>query len=145
MLKTSHKLIIIITFALLAIFFVGFLFFQFTKGSAKLSQVADHKAVIKPSIETPVDPIKLESDYKTKSNEILSEYLRDADENNQNLATTTEQAQSALLNLSLPPQYKERHLAEVLLLGEIAELAKSGNTVAVERKIKELRDFFEKK
>lgn len=143
MLKMAHRFIIIVVLALLAIIFVSILSFQYINGSKKISQVAEYKEAVKTTIETPVDPIKLENDYKAKSTEILSVYLANADAKNQNLVSTTEQAQSALLNLSLPTQFKERHLAEVLLLGEITELAKAGNTIAVERKIKELKDFFE--
>lgn len=141
MLKNSHKLIIVLVLILVSFGVVGFLFLQFINGTSKVAQVVEHKTAIKTEVP-PIDLAKLETDYLTRSSEILSDYLAIADVKDPNLTTTTEQAQSALLNLSLPTAYKERHLAEILLLGEISTLSKNNKTTATNNKIQELKEFF---
>lgn len=140
MLKASDKIIIIAVLFLVTIFFVGLLIFQYFRGTAKLAQVAENKNIIKQ--EEIIDLAKLEADYQIESDRIMIDYLAQIEVENADLIQLTEKAQADLLNLSLPAQFKERHLAEVLLLGEIADLAKKEKTALADKKIQELKNFF---
>ncbi len=94
--------------------------------------------------QKPIDVERLNEDYLSQSSQIITEYLAVASSTNPNLAVLSHTAQASLLNLTLPAQYKARHLAEVLLLGEIADLISNGNPKNADKKINDLRQLFEK-
>lgn len=97
------------------------------------------------TVVTAVDTAKLNEEYLAQSSKIITGYLAVASSTNADLPTISKTAQTDLLNLTLPKQYRAKHLAEVLLLGEIADLALSGNPKTATKKIADLKEIFEKK
>ena len=86
-----------------------------------------------------VDLVKLKEDYRRQSVQILRSYLAQKDLSLPALAQASLKAQGELLNLILPAEDKESHLSEILLLGEIANLAESGNVASVSVKLDQLK------
>lgn len=114
--------------------------------------VSDMKQVVNQSPISPktdavtaVDSAKLNKDYLVQSSKVITDYLAVANSANVDLPALSQTAQADLLNLTLPAQYRAKHLAEVLLLGEIADLMVSGNPKTATKKIADLKEIFEKK
>lgn len=93
---------------------------------------------------TPVDQSKLADDYKVASDKILAEYLSAVANEPTRLADLTDNARNYLLELTLPAEYKEKHLSEVLLLGEISEMSRSGKASEAQAKYLELKALINK-
>mgnify|MGYP006910161772 CR=1 FL=1 len=91
--------------------------------------------------QSNIDLSKLETDYLSQSQSLVSEYLTQASVAGADLAVLSSDYQAKMLALTLPARYKESHLAQVLLLGEIAELSQDGKTNQAISKLEALRNF----
>jgi len=88
-----------------------------------------------------VDLAQLEAEYAGASRSLMNEYLIQALVADADLLVLSQDYQAKMLALSLPAKYKESHLAQILLLGEIAELAQEGQTAQALEKVQTLKDF----
>ncbi len=94
------------------------------------------------SLQRTVDPVQLSETYKAQSSKIISDFLEASGNNGTGIGLLALQAQQKMLALSLPVQFKQKHLAEVLLLGEISDLSASGHNDQAVAKVDELRRIF---
>jgi hypothetical protein len=137
---TARKVIIGCLIGLLLVAGIWFWVAKYFEAFSDMSQIVSNN----PLNQKVADSVKLSDDYQTKSTKILSDYLITT-ATTADLVTLSNNAQAELLNLTLPNEYKEKHLAEVLLLGEIADLAKAENETAAAKKITNLKELFETK
>ncbi len=91
------------------------------------------------SVIKAIDQAKLAADYKAASDKIFAEYIAAVSADPKKIASLSSGAKNALLGLTLPSEYKDRHLSEVILLGEIASLSQSGKTSEAEAKLSQLK------
>ncbi|MFA5048853.1 MAG: hypothetical protein WC516_07560 [Patescibacteria group bacterium] len=139
LLKTTvgHK--IVIGF-LLAIVFVGgisYYLYRYYEIFSEMGQQASRN----PLQQQAVDLDKLEQAYRDAFTQIINSYLSLAESNVANLSEQSAQAQQQLLALKVPPSddFRSKHLATVLALGEIERLAKSGQQDQVTTELTELK------
>jgi len=86
-----------------------------------------------------VDSVALSESYKAESDRIVADFLAAAQSGTAGVSDLASKAQKDLLALSLPAQFKAKHLAEVILLGKIADSAAAGKIKELESEINELR------
>jgi len=137
---TGHKIMIGCIIALFCIGGIWLLINKYMQAVADVSQVVNKN----PIGQKAVDLAKVEGDYLSKSTKILDDYFLAVDSGQADIIGLSKKAQTDLLNLTLTAQYKEKHLAEVLLLGGIVELAQAGNQTAISKKLKDLKDLSQK-
>jgi hypothetical protein len=138
--KSNQKIIIGFLVAVLVVFGLWWVAEKYFGLSVDLNDQS--RPVLSNSAKQPepaVDLAKLAEDYQTKSAKIFNGYFSGLGATNENLVSLSLVAQDQLLNLNLPVEFKEKHLAEVLLLGEIAEAAQSGQTDSALGKLEELK------
>lgn len=133
--KTHYKIIIGFVVALALIAGVTAWMFKYFEVFSDMSQVVSKN----PIQQQVVDLAKLSETYKLESAKIFSDFLVSAGESNADISSLAKQAQNGLLALSLPAEFRQKHLSEVLLLGEIAESAAAGKTEISAAKINELK------
>jgi len=98
---------------------------------------ADHPLAQIAAPQPKIDPVRLADEYQDASAKILDEFFS-AYQAEEDVAAAAKSAQQALLALILPGELKQKHLAEVLKLGEIAELSQAGKAAALKAKVSEL-------
>lgn len=132
-----------IILALIILFVISV--FLFISASKKIdgikNDVKDNVRQTPIKIEQAVDQEVLKTEYLKKSQDILNDYFLATEQVNSNLADLSASAQSELLNLTLPVAYKEKHLAQVLLLGEIADLEHEGKHQLALNKLNQLKEL----
>ncbi|MFA6526605.1 MAG: hypothetical protein WCT26_04315 [Candidatus Buchananbacteria bacterium] len=133
--KTHYKIIISFVVALALIAGVTAWMFKYFEVFSDMSQVVSKN----PIQQQVVDLAKLSETYKLESSKIFSDFLVSVGESNADISSLAKQAQNSLLALSLPAEFRQKHLAEVLLLGEIAESAAAGKATISAAKINELK------
>jgi len=117
----------------------------FILASQKLNRlsddVKDNVGQTPIKIEKVVDQEALAQAYLEQSEKIINDYFSAVQAEGADLAGLSASAQTELLNLTLPASNKEKHLAQVLLLGEIADLERDNkHQMAIDKlnKLKEL-------
>ncbi len=134
---------IIIIFGLIALSVISI--FLFISASKKIdgirSDVKDNINQTPIKIEQAVDQEVLTAEYLKKSQDILNSYFSTIEKDDANLANLSASTQSELLNLTLPFSQKEKHLAQVLLLGEIADLENEGKHQSALNKLNQLKEL----
>lgn len=133
--KIDHKIIIGALIGLAVIGGLGAWLMRYFEAFSDVSQVANKN----PNQKQAADLAQLSEDYLTASARIISDFLTAAESNPANAGALAQQAQKSLLALSLPAQFQQKHLSEVLLLGKIIDSAAAGQTAIVAEKISELR------
>ncbi|MFA6594401.1 MAG: hypothetical protein WCT16_04065 [Candidatus Buchananbacteria bacterium] len=86
----------------------------------------------------PADLAKLNAEYVSDFSSITKDFLNQTAVSN-DLAVLARSAQDKLLALKVPTEYKAKHLSVILLLGEIGQLAESGNQTTANKKLTELK------
>lgn len=103
------------------------------------SNIDNSQATGQPAVsEKRVDPGQLSYDYSTKSTKILADFFS-AQQSGAEIGAVAKKAQADLLGLSLPGEYRQKHLNEVLKLGEIIDLVASGKTADLDKLVNELK------
>jgi hypothetical protein len=142
-LKQSQKIIIGLMIALLFIGLILTLTYKYFESMAQSSRILNTNPIGQEAIiieeADPIDLDKLAGDYLIERNKIVNDFLFVADSDSGELSSLARDTQSQLLNLVLPPQYRETHLTLVLLLSEISELADTNNITALNNKVEVLR------
>lgn len=133
--KTNYKIIVGSIVALVLIAGVSAWLFKYFEAFSDMSQVVSKN----PIQQQVVDLAKLSETYKLESTKIVSDFLASTEASNADIPALAKQAQNGLLALSLPAEFRQKHLSEVLLLGEIAESAAAGKAEASAAKINELK------
>lgn len=139
-LATRHKIMIFASAGLILVggsAFFAVRYFQTMPGVGP-SQTGN---LATPAKADYIDLAQLSAVYQAESAKILSEFLAGADGNSPAIGISAKQAQEKMLALSLPAQYRQKHLAEVLILGEIAVLSEQGATAELNSKISELKQL----
>lgn len=133
-LKIDRKMILA---AAVAVFvFAGIILFA-TRSNKPLIN-ADQPSEQAAAPEQKINPVQLAEEYQIKSAKISDDFFA-AYQAGGDVAAAAKSAQQALLNLSLPAEFKQKHLLEVLKLGEIAELSQAGKTAGLAEKVSELK------
>lgn len=130
--------------ALLFIFGLGLWLFKYFEVLSDMNQTVSLNPLnkkISQSKQVEADLAKLEADYLKQSQALIDQFLAQASTQGVDLTVLANDYQTKMLALKLPVRYKESHLAQVLILGEIAELAQDGQASRALKKIENLRDF----
>jgi|GEM_PF-2488225 len=137
--KPVSKLLFV---SLAVVLFLASSFVAFFLANNLSRNLAANKLIDQTQIQAPtVDLAKLKQDYEQQSVQILRDYLAQTNLSGMALVQASRQAQQDLLNLTLPAEYKNLHLQEVLLLGEIADLAQANNAASAAAKLDQLRQL----
>lgn len=144
-LKANHKIIIGAVIGLVIIGGLAALLLKYLSSANGLSQQASKNPLQQAAVNlaetsTAVDPAQLLSAYREQSTAIINDFLQQA-VNPDNLAASASAAQAKFLALKVPAQYKQQHVAEVLLLGEISNLSKAGQSKAAQKKLAEFKEL----
>jgi len=140
MIKTRYKLIIgaIVGFAVIG--GIAALLLQYFELYSDMGQTVSKN----PIQQQAVNMAQLSETYQAESARIISGFLAAAESGSADVAALASEAQKSMLALSLPPQYRQKHLSEVLLLGEIRDAAMSEQSAKASAKIAELKGIFDK-
>lgn len=133
-LKIDRKIILAVAVAVFIFAGIILIAIRSNKPAATADQLYGQTAIP----EQKIDTVKLSNEYQIKSAQILADFFG-AYQTGGDIAAAAKTAQQDLLNLSLPGEFKQRHLSEVLMLGEIAELSSAGNASALAAKVNELK------
>lgn len=133
--KTHYRVIIGVIVGFILVGGLAAWLFKYFEVFSDMSQVVSKN----PIQQQVVDLAQLSETYKLESAKIISDFIASAGESNVDISSLAKQAQKDLLALSLPAEFRQKHLSEVLLLGEIAESAAAGKTAISAAKINELK------
>jgi len=136
--KTHFKIIIGVLIGFAVIGGVLALIMKYFQGFSDMSQVVNKN----PIQQQAVNLVQLGETYKIDSAKIISDFLAASASGSSDVAVLAAQAQKALLSLTVPGELRQKHLSEVLLLGEIKDLAAAKSTVRLNSKINELKQVF---
>lgn len=137
--KTNYKLIVGILIGLAVIGGILAAAMKYFQAFSDMSQVADKNPIQRQA----VDLARLSESYKAESAKIISDFLSASASGGSDIAALAAQAQNGLLSLTVSGESRQKHLSEVLLLGEINSMATAGDDAAgLSAKISELARIF---
>jgi len=131
---TRHKTIVGALIGLALIGGILLILLRYFEVFSDLGQVANKN----PLQQQAVDLARLGENYRIESAKILADFLAATDNQTADIATLADRAQKDLLALSLPAP-DQKHFSEVILLGEIRDLAQAGQREETASKISELK------
>lgn len=89
-----------------------------------------------------VSLVEVEKRYKDSFSGIIGGYLANDDLLSDDFLQATRNARRQLLDLSVPPAYKDLHLSAVVALGEIEQAVLNDDSASASQKMDNLKEIF---